>query len=127
MQDKRTTERHNISDVLYISCENGIFKGNLMNISSSGMRFSLDQKLNQKEVIDININYDPVNFIQRAFIIWSTENEDSKKYEYGAEFINMTPTHKMLMEDYLKQIIMTKEQNAEYKNIDEKGDNINVK
>ena len=97
-----------------------------MNISSSGMRFSLDKKLNQREVIDININYDPVNFIQKAFIIWSTENEESKKYEYGAEFINMTPTHKMLMEDYLKQIIMTKENNAEYKNSDEKGD-INVR
>ena len=37
MEDKRTTERHNISDVLYISCGDGIFKGNLMNISSSGM------------------------------------------------------------------------------------------
>ena len=116
MEDKRTTERHNISDVLYISCGDGIFKGNLMNISSSGMRFCLNQKLNAKEVIDIDINYDPVNFIQKAFIIWSKENEESKKYEYGAEFINMTPTHKMLMEDYLKQIIMTKENNIEVKN-----------
>ena len=62
MEDKRTTERQDISDILYISSENGIFKGNLMNISSSGMRFSLDQKLNKKEVIDININYDPLNF-----------------------------------------------------------------
>ena len=66
MEDKRTTERQDISDILYISSENGIFKGNLMNISSSGMRFSLAQKLNKKEVIDININYDPVNFIQKA-------------------------------------------------------------
>ena len=116
MEDKRTTERQDISDVLYISSENGIFKGNLMNISSSGMRFSLAQKLNKKEVIDININYDPVNFIQKAFIIWSKRNEEKDKYEYGAEFINMNPTHKMLMEDYLKQIIMTKEKNIEHKN-----------
>ena len=91
MEDKRTTERQEISDILYISSENGIFKGNLMNISSSGMRFSLAQKLNKKEVIDININYDPVNFIQKAFIIWSKKNEEKDKYEYGAEFINMNP------------------------------------
>lgn len=126
MEDKRTTERQDISDILYISSENGIFKGNLMNISSSGMRFSLDQKLNKKEVIDININYDPVNFIQKAFIIWSKKNEEKDKYEYGAEFINMNPTHKMLMEDYLKQIILAKEKKAEFKN-NETDNNIDVR
>lgn len=126
MEDKRTTERQDISDILYISSENGIFKGNLMNISSSGMRFSLAQKLNKKEVIDININYDPVNFIQKAFIIWSKKNEEKDKYEYGAEFINMNPTHKMLMEDYLKQIILTKEKKAEFKN-NETDNNIDVR
>ena len=126
MEDKRTTERQDISDILYISSENGIFKGNLMNISSSGMRFSLAQKLNKKEVIDININYDPVNFIQKAFIIWSKKNEEKDKYEYGAEFINMNPTHKMLMEDYLKQIILAKEKKAELKN-NETDNNIDVR
>lgn len=126
MEDKRTTERQDISDILYISSDNGIFKGNLMNISSSGMRFSLDQKLNKKEVIDININYDPVNFIQKAFIIWSKKNEEKDKYEYGAEFINMNPTHKMLMEDYLKQIILAKEKKAEFKN-NETDNNIDVR
>ncbi len=126
MEDKRTTERQDISDILYISSENGIFKGNLMNISSSGMRFSLAQKLNKKEVIDININYDPVNFIQKAFIIWSKKNEEKDKYEYGAEFINMNPTHKMLMEDYLKQIILAKEKKAEFKN-NETDNNIDVR
>ncbi len=126
MEDKRTTERQEISDILYISSENGIFKGNLMNISSSGMRFSLAQKLNKKEVIDININYDPVNFIQKAFIIWSKKNEEKDKYEYGAEFINMNPTHKMLMEDYLKQIILAKEKKAEFKN-NETDNNIDVR
>ena len=126
MEDKRTTERQEISDILYISSENGIFKGNLMNISSSGMRFSLAQKLNKKEVIDININYDPVNFIQKAFIIWSKKNEEKDKYEYGAEFINMNPTHKMLMEDYLKQIILAKEKKAAFKN-NETDNNIDVR
>ena len=38
----------------------------------------------------------------------------------------MNPTHKMLMEDYLKQIILAKEKKAEFKN-NETDNNIDVR
>lgn len=102
-QDKRKTPRHDTMDVVFISSGEGLFKGSLTNISLYGLRFTLEFKMSCRTIIDINISCLPVNFIQKGYIVWSKEREDGT-YEYGAEFINISSVHKLLLEDHIQTL-----------------------
>ncbi len=100
VEDLRKSARKEIKDLAYIICSDGAVKGEIADISLSGVRFILDVQIPGKFVIEININYKPVNFLQKAHIIWTKRNEQGK-YEYGAEFINVRREHMVLLEDYI--------------------------
>ncbi len=109
-KEKRRAERQNTIDVTYISNNDGTFKGSITDISLSGVRFVLDREIPKRFIIDVNINYNPINFVQKAHVIWSKKKEDGY-YEYGAEFINVARERLMLLEDHIldiKKAILTK-------------------
>jgi len=102
-KDKRKANRQDTLDVTYISNSEGTFKGSIIDISLSGVRFVLDIEIPKSYIIDVNINYNPINFIQKAHVVWTKKKEDGY-YEYGAEFINVPRERLMLLEDHMQDI-----------------------
>lgn len=97
----RKNQRQDTDDPTFIIVSEGATRGTIADISISGVRFFTDKNLKIKSIVDININYDPVNFLQKAHIIWSKKAANGM-FEYGAEFINVRPEHAVLLEGYIQ-------------------------
>lgn len=102
-ENKRKDVRHRSDDILYISSKEGTFKGKAIDISVSGIRFYAEHKFSTGYIVDLSINYNPINFLQKAFVRWTSKVEN--EYEYGAEFINVNAINKLLLEDHIQNII----------------------
>ncbi len=102
--NKRKSARHLSSETIYVSCGNETIKGEMKDISLYGMRFAANRKIPENMVIGININYYPVNFIQRGWVVWSKTS--GLGWEYGVEFINISSVHNLLLEDLMQKIIL---------------------
>lgn len=103
VRNKRKNARQETTDVTYVTNNEGTFKGSVTDISLSGIRFVLDYEIPKSYIVDVNINYNPINFIQKAHVVWSKKKEGGS-YEYGAEFINVPKERLMLLEDHIQDI-----------------------
>lgn len=103
MDEKRKSQRHSHRDVTYISDGTEMHRGSMLNISLSGIRFVTDREINKRAVLDVNINYSPINFILKAQIIWC-RIQSSGKYEHGAQFINVPKDRIILLEEHIQDI-----------------------
>jgi hypothetical protein len=101
--DKRKAPRLQFVDVTYVSDQEGTFKGSVLDISLTGIRFATDREIAKRTVVDVNINYNPINFMQKAHVVWSKKKTDGT-YEHGAEFINIPKERKLLLEDHMIDI-----------------------
>ncbi|MDQ7823104.1 MAG: PilZ domain-containing protein [Candidatus Eremiobacteraeota bacterium] len=101
--EKRKAPRLQFVDVTYVSDSEGTIKGSVHDISLTGIRFCSDREIPKRIVVDVNINYNPINFMQKAHVVWSKKRSDGT-YEHGAEFINVPKERKLLLEDHIKDI-----------------------
>jgi hypothetical protein len=101
--DKRKAPRLQFVDVTYVSDKEGTFKGQVFDISLTGIRFGTDREIPKRTVVDVNINYNPINFMQKAHVVWCKKRQDGI-FEHGAEFINIPKERKLLLEDHLEDI-----------------------
>jgi len=101
--DKRKAPRLQFVDVTYVSDQDGTFKGSVLDISLTGIRFSTDREIPRRTVVDVNINYNPINFMQKAHVVWAKKKSDGT-FEHGAEFINIPKERKLLLEDHMMDI-----------------------
>jgi hypothetical protein len=102
-EDKRKAPRLQFIDVTYVSDLDGTFKGAVHDISLTGIRFSTDREIPKRTVVDVNINYNPINFMQKAHVVWAKKNQDGT-FEHGAEFINIPKERRLLLQDHMEDI-----------------------
>lgn len=101
--DKRKTPRLQFVDVTYVSDSEGTIKGSVLDISLTGIRFCADKEIPKRTVVEVNINYNPINFMQKAHVVWSKKKSDGT-WEHGAEFINVPKERRLLLEDHMEDI-----------------------
>lgn len=102
--DKRKNPRLQFVDVTYVSNKEGTIRGSVFDISLTGIGFCTDKKIENGTVVEVNINYNPINFLQKAHVVWSKKRDDGT-YEHGAEFINVPKERKLLLEEHIEDIM----------------------
>jgi len=101
-ENKRRAERFNKVEPTRVYGEEEARDVVLRDISLSGVRFFCPQPLEKNSVLNIRINYNPIDFPVRVLVAWQRPVEGG--FDHGAEFINVPDDEMNLLVDHLDEI-----------------------
>lgn len=110
--EKRRAPRVPVFEVTDMMSTDERVQVTVKDISAVGIRFASNAPLTKDSVIKVKIQYNPIEFVLRAVVMWHRQVKDGE-WDNGAEFVNVPADEKLLLEDHLetlKEMIAAQEQ-----------------